>query len=95
MKNKSLLGIVLTITVITLVVFLRIGKTESNSSNNSTSAGGEQCIITIDGAKYDVTTYRNQHEGGDVFVCGSDMSEAFHNQHPDSFLKKISRYKVI
>lgn len=54
----------------------------------------DECIITVDGSNYDVTEFKNMHEGGDVFVCETDMSEVFHGQHPDSFLRKIAKYKV-
>ena len=42
-----------------------------------------RCIITVDGQRYDVSSYRNVHPGGDVFQCGTDMSAAFHAQHGD------------
>ena len=53
-----------------------------------------RCLITIDGQRYDVSVYRNQHSGGDVFRCGSDMSSIFHNRHPSSFLSRMSQYKI-
>lgn len=53
-----------------------------------------KCIITIDGTKYDVTDFRYQHSGGNVFTCGADMSVSFHNRHPDSFLSYMARFKV-
>jgi cytochrome b involved in lipid metabolism len=53
-----------------------------------------RCIITIDGTKYNVTDYRYQHPGGDVFQCGTDMSVAFHNQHNPRTLDKIQNLIV-
>ncbi|MFZ2152757.1 MAG: hypothetical protein WAV41_01735 [Microgenomates group bacterium] len=50
-----------------------------------------RCIITIDGGRYDVTSFRNQHSGGDIFQCGADMSATFHNRHPNSFLNQLTR----
>jgi len=52
------------------------------------------CLIIIDGVSYDIKNFISQHGGGDVFVCGSDMSSAFHDQHPDSYLEKIAKYKI-
>jgi cytochrome b involved in lipid metabolism len=59
-----------------------------------TALSSEKCVIVIDGLHYDVTSFRNQHPGGDVFVCGTDMSTLFHSQHPQSFLKKLSKYQI-
>jgi len=53
-----------------------------------------RCIIAIDGVRYDVSIFRNQHSGGDIFSCGTDMSAIFHGQHPNSFLQKMARYKI-
>ncbi|MBI2337706.1 hypothetical protein HYU95_00835 [Candidatus Daviesbacteria bacterium] len=54
----------------------------------------DRCIITISGGNYDVTDYRNIHSGGNVFQCGTDMTASFLNQHPASFLQKMSKYQV-
>ena len=35
------------------------------------------CIITISGIQYDVTTLQTNHSGGNVFVCGTDMTTLF------------------
>lgn len=53
-----------------------------------------RCIIVIDGVKYDVTDFRKIHSGGDIFQCGSDMSDIFHGQHNDSTLQKMQQYRV-
>lgn len=52
------------------------------------------CIITLDGAKYDVTAFKNQHSGGDIFSCGSDMSTTFWNKHGQSELNTMQRYRI-
>lgn len=39
------------------------------------------CWVIVDGKKYDVTDFRNQHSGGDIFKCGTDMSEEYHGRH--------------
>ena len=53
-----------------------------------------RCIIAVDGIRFDISQYRNLHSGGDIFQCGTDMSIIFHDRHPDSFLNKMSQYKI-
>jgi len=53
-----------------------------------------RCLISVDGQRYDVTSFRNTHSGGNIFQCGADMSATFHNQHPLSFLDKLARYRI-
>ncbi len=59
------------------------------------ATGNQQptCIITVDGQKYDVESLRSTHTGGDVFTCGTDMSDVFHKQHDDN-LRMIQKYLV-
>ena len=45
-----------------------------------------RCIITIKGQRYDVTDFRAQHPGGDIFVCGTDMTQVFFSQHDQALL---------
>jgi hypothetical protein len=52
------------------------------------------CLITVDGQKYDVTIFRNQHSGGDVFNCGTDMSTVFHDKHNQRYLQMMAPYKL-
>ena len=54
----------------------------------------EKCIVTIRGDKYDVTTFRSKHPGGNIFKCGEDMTSAFNKQHGDKQLQQIQIYKV-
>jgi len=51
-------------------------------------------IITIDLHKYDVTQFKYVHGGGDIFNCGTDMSQISHNQHKKSTLDKIQNYRI-
>lgn len=53
-----------------------------------------RCIIVVDGIRFDITKYRYQHSGGDIFQCGTDMSTIFHDRHPNSFLRRISQYQI-
>jgi len=54
----------------------------------------EKCIVTIRGDKYDVTTFRSKHPGGNIFKCGEDMTSEFNKQHGDKQLQQIQIYKV-
>lgn len=53
-----------------------------------------RCIIAVDSVQYDITRFRNQHSGGDIFQCGTDMSSIFHGQHDNSFIAKMAPYKI-
>lgn len=53
-----------------------------------------KCIIFVGGVRYNVTEFRNSHGGGDIFQCGTDMTDIFKNNHPDSYLGKMSGYKI-
>lgn len=52
------------------------------------------CIITIDGVKYDITSYKDIHSGGDIFTCGADMSATFWSRHNQRQLNQMQRYKI-
>lgn len=52
------------------------------------------CIVTIDGVKYNVDSLRKTHSGGDIFVCGTDMSVTFWNEHNSRILSKMQKYKI-
>lgn len=53
-----------------------------------------QCLIVIDGSRYDVTEFRNRHSGGNIFQCGTDMSQVFWSRHNQAILQKMQRYRV-
>lgn len=60
-------------------------------ANPSTSAVNDQCLVTIDGMKYNVAELRKTHSGGDVFQCGTDMTQIFYSRHDKSYLGKLQR----
>lgn len=53
-----------------------------------------RCIIMIQGAKYDVTDFRSIHSGGDIFQCGTDMTQVFFSQHNQNTLNLMQKYRV-
>ena len=64
--------------------------TETKPVANTTS---DKCIITIQGGHYDVTEFRYQHPGGNIYKCGTDMTAAFQGKHK-GYLPMIAKFKV-
>lgn len=52
------------------------------------------CIVVVDGVSYDVSTLRFTHSGGDVFICGTDMSQVFWSQHNQRIWNKLQKYRI-
>lgn len=53
-----------------------------------------RCLVRVKGRVYDLTRFRNQHEGGDIFVCGTDMTDTFYSEHDDSILRDLEKYAL-
>ena len=53
-----------------------------------------QCIVTVKNIRFDVSLFRHIHSGGDIFVCGTDMTKIFFEQHQDQMLEQMQRYKI-
>ena len=53
-----------------------------------------KCIIYVSGIRYNITEFRNIHGGGDIFQCGTDMTDNFMSEHPESYLGQMARYKI-
>lgn len=69
--------------------------TSITNTNSNTNTVSNACIVTIEGQKYDVTTLRRTHSGGDVFVCNTDMTNTFFSQHNQRFLDTVMQaFKV-
>ena len=51
-----------------------------------------RCIVMVDGGKYDVTDFRKIHSGGDVFQCGTEMTQIFYSRHDKTILDKMQKY---
>lgn len=65
---------------------------QTSAANTSTS-NTNNCIITLSGQQYDVTTLRQTHSGGDVFQCGADMTAVYQKKH-GSNLSMMQKYLV-
>lgn len=68
--------------------------TNTNTTTSQTPVLTNRCIITLDGASYDVTDFRNLHSGGDVFTCGTDMSSIFWSRHGKSMFNRMQQYRL-
>jgi len=64
-----------------------VAKTVTANSSSS------NCIITLFGQQYDVTTLRTTHSGGDIFKCGTDMTAVYQNRHGTN-LSRMQPYLV-
>jgi cytochrome b involved in lipid metabolism len=106
MKAKNITGAILFIGIITIVLGLIRGNnlyrqdtiTTTKNVGTNTKLDIEQtndleCIIIVNGNKYNVTELRDNHEGGDVFRCDEDMTEIFKKAH-GGYLKMIEKFKV-
>jgi cytochrome b involved in lipid metabolism len=97
---KKILPFLFLASLIIFAIFIVISLAKSNPPIQSTTqatptlTSSTACIITINSQKYDVTQYRFQHPGGNVFQCGTDMSTIFADKHPQSYLNKIQSYLI-
>jgi hypothetical protein len=66
---------------------------QSTVTSSTPTTKSNQCIVTISDKKYDVTSLRVTHPGGDVFVCDTDMTKSYQNQH-GSNMRRMQRYLV-
>jgi len=51
------------------------------------------CIVTIAGKRYNVLSLRRTHSGGNIFVCGTDMTRTFNQQHGSDY-SLIAKYRI-
>jgi len=66
---------------------------QNTTAAQNTSTNTNACIVTLFGNQYDVTSLRQTHSGGDVFVCNSDMTTTYQNQHGTN-LSRMQPYLV-
>lgn len=91
-KKIFLASIVIFLAVLGEAAVSQSGKRPEKAKE--TMVVNERCLITIDGKKYDVTEFRKEHKGGDIFKCGTDMSADFHRQHDGKKLMEAEKYLV-
>jgi len=94
-NKKFTLGII-TITLLVIIFGSILGYKDYQYNKPDpmlASQNVEECIITIQGSSYDVTDFRTEHTGGDVFKCGEDMTQVFKGAHK-SYLPMIAKFKV-
>ncbi|MCA9386104.1 hypothetical protein KC717_05645 [Candidatus Dojkabacteria bacterium] len=61
------------------------------ASTNSQSPVSNNCIITLWGKSYNITSLINTHSGGNIFSCGTDMSNTYQSEH-GSDLSRMAKY---
>lgn len=51
------------------------------------------CLVTIFNEKYNVESLKQTHTGGDIFICGTDMTGTYQAQHGND-PALIAAYKI-
>ncbi|MFZ2152751.1 MAG: hypothetical protein WAV41_01705 [Microgenomates group bacterium] len=51
------------------------------------------CIITVFGQQYDVAPLQTGHSGGNIFVCGTDMTASYQSMHGTD-VSRIAAYLI-
>lgn len=62
-------------------------------SPTPTPTPSNRCIVTLFGLQYDVTVLANSHSGGNIFVCGTDMTVTYQSQHGTN-VSRMAQYLV-
>lgn len=52
------------------------------------------CIITLFGKQYDVTKLQLTHSGGNIFQCGTDMTNIYQKQHGTN-MARMQQYLLV
>lgn len=53
-----------------------------------------RCIISVRGSKFDITDFKKIHSGGDIFQCGTDMTDIFNGRHGDREFQILGKYQI-
>lgn len=51
------------------------------------------CVVTLFGQQFDVAPLMNNHQGGNIFVCNSDMTSVYQKQHGTD-LSQMSQFRI-
>lgn len=55
--------------------------TNTSASVSTSGSTGSSCIVTLFGKQYDVSPLQTSHTGGNIFQCGTDMTNTYKAQH--------------
>lgn len=69
------------------------GNPQPTPTETKNAEQNNRCLVTLFGQQYDVTTLKNEHAGGDVFVCGTDQTALYKGKHGTD-LTKMKKYLV-
>lgn len=72
LKGKIALGIV--------AIFV-LGAGALGAFKIAKAATTSSCIVTLFGQQYDVSPLQTNHTGGNIFVCGTDMTATYQGMH--------------
>lgn len=64
-----------------LVSLFALGTSALGAIKVVNAATTPPCIVTIFGQQYDVTSLQTNHTGGNIFVCGTDMTTTYQSMH--------------
>jgi predicted heme/steroid binding protein len=65
----------------------------TNPFSNTSSSTSSSCIVTLFGKRYNVSRLKATHSGGDIFQCGTDMSNSYSQQH-GSNVSRMAAYLI-
>lgn len=51
------------------------------------------CVVTIFGEQFDVFPLKKTHQGGDIFICETDMTATYQKQHGTD-LSRMAPYRL-
>lgn len=70
-------------------------QTSTPTTTPITTTSSSDCIIQINSNKYNITALRKTHSGGDIFQCGTDMTQVYYSMHNDNLLRtQMSQYLI-
>lgn len=83
---KNLFTYLLSLTLLLMTAVLLLPSEEPESTTSYAELHPDACVVTINDAVYDITELVISHTGGDIFLCGTDMTESFYSEHDDVIL---------
>ncbi|HAO51955.1 TPA: hypothetical protein DCQ85_00630, partial [Candidatus Magasanikbacteria bacterium] len=51
------------------------------------------CVVTLFGSNYDVSPLQTDHSGGNLFICGTDMTTTYQSEHGTN-LSRVASYLI-
>jgi|OpeIllAssembly_1097287.scaffolds.fasta_scaffold407062_3 cytochrome b involved in lipid metabolism len=83
--GRTLLAVFLLVLSVGLVLFIRDYQFTTDNTQKEMKAA--PCIITVNDKQYDVSILKQDHMGGDIFECGTNMTEQFTSKHGLDYIR--------